>query len=559
MQTIIGRSAFLTLLQDEGVRYLFGNAGTTELPIMAALSDHPDLTYVLGLQEGVVVAMADGYSRASGELSACNVHVAPGLGNAMGSLYNAKWYGSPVLITAGQQEQGHGLTEPLLYDPLVPIASPLVKWAVEVNRLQDLPRIVRRAAKIAMTPPTGPVFLSLPGDILNDKMALDLGQSTRVDSVNRPSDSTLEMLAKRILAAAHPVILAGHELSSRGALQEASQIAELLGVPVYQQTVPYTAQYFSEQTTFMGALNRSQQQVRSILEPFDLLICLGADVLRMSVWNPLEPLPEGMPVIQIGERDWELGKNYPAEIAIKADIKETLQALLPVLHAQCSSEKKVAYEYRLNELKTKNWIAMRKNLREKTRKIAHRIPIDPQVLMMHIAETLPKNSVVVDEGLTSSKSLLGFFPFRDARCYYGLASGGIGFAIAGAIGIHLAQPERPLLALIGDGSSLYNIQALWTAAHLKLPITYVIANNKSYRILKDRLQAFQVNHNFIGMDFHDPEIDFVGLAQSFGLNACRVTEPDEIAPALRQGLGSNGGPHLIDVVIDDGYLESMSG
>ena len=179
--------------------------------------------------------------------------------------------------------------------------------------------------------------------------------------------------------------------------------------------------------------------------------------------------------------------------------------------------------------------------------------------MMHIAETLPKNSVVVDEGLTSSKSLLGFFPFRDARCYYGLASGGIGFAIAGAIGIHLAQPERPLLALIGDGSSLYNIQALWTAAHLKLPITYAIANNKSYRILKDRLQAFQVNHNFNGMDFHDPDIDFVGLAQSFGLNACRVTEPDDIAPALRQGLGSNGGPHLIDVVIDDGYLESISG
>ena len=182
-----------------------------------------------------------------------------------------------------------------------------------------------------MTPPTGPVFLSLPGDILIDKMALDMGQSTRVDSVNRPSDSNLEMLAKRILAAAHPVILAGHELSSRGALQEASQITELLGVPVYLQTVPYTAKYFSEQTTFMGALNRSKQQVRSILEPFDLLICLGADVLRMSVWNPLEPLPEGMPVIQIGERDWELGKNSPAEIAIKADIKETLQALLPVL------------------------------------------------------------------------------------------------------------------------------------------------------------------------------------------------------------------------------------
>ena len=175
--------------------------------------------------------------------------------------------------------------------------------------------------------------------------------------------------------------------------------------------------------------------------------------------------------------------------------------------------------------------------------------------MMHIAETLPKKSVVVDEGLTASKSLLGFFPFRDARCYYGLASGGIGCAVAGAIGIHLAQPARPLLALLGDGSSLYNIQALWTAAHLKLPITYVIANNKSYRILKDRLLAFQGKNNFIGMDFHDPEVDFVGLAQSFGLKTWRVTESDDLASALRQGFGDNSGPHLIDVMIDDGFPE----
>jgi|TARA_B100000809_G_scaffold216406_1_gene222079 benzoylformate decarboxylase len=205
-----------------------------------------------------------------------------------------------------------------------------------------------------------------------------------------------------------------------------------------------------------------------------------------------------------------------------------------------------------------HWTVMREKLREATRKMARRTPIDPQVLMMHIAEALPKDSVIVDEGITASKSLLGFFPFRDARCYYGLASGGIGFAVAGTIGIHLAQPKRPLLALIGDGCSLYNIQALWTAAHMKLPITYVIANNKSYRILKDRLQAFQGNNNFIGMDFHDPEIDFVGLAQSFGLKAWRVTEPDDIAPALRQGLGDGSGPHLIDVVIDNGFSESRS-
>ena len=158
---ITGRSAFLALLKAQGITHLFGNPGTTELPIMHALKEHTDLTYVMGMQESVVVAMADGYSRATGELVACNVHVAPGLGNAMGSLYNCKFTGTPLIITAGQQEIGHGLTEPLLYDSLVPMAEPLVKWATEITRLEDMPRIIHRAAKIAMTPPTGPVFLSL--------------------------------------------------------------------------------------------------------------------------------------------------------------------------------------------------------------------------------------------------------------------------------------------------------------------------------------------------------------------------------------------------------------
>ena len=182
MNRITGRSAFLALLKDEGITHLFGNPGTTELPIMHALKEHPDLTYVMAMQESLVVAIADGYSRASGKLVACNVHVAPGLGNAMGSLFNASFTGTPMILTAGQQEQGHGLMEPVLYGPLVQMAEPLVKWAVEVTRLEDLPRIVRRAAKIAMTPPTGPVFISLPGDILNAEAGIELGSSTRVDT-----------------------------------------------------------------------------------------------------------------------------------------------------------------------------------------------------------------------------------------------------------------------------------------------------------------------------------------------------------------------------------------
>src|ERR1044071_6658284 len=172
--TITGRDAFLRVLSDEGVVKMFGNPGTTELPIMHALSSAPEMGYVLGLQEAVVIAMADGYARASGKLVSCNVHVAPGLGNAIGSIYTSLMSGTPMIVTAGQQEQGHGLTEPLL-------ATPVVKWAVEVNRIEDLPRFLRRAAKVATTAPTGPVFISLPGDILNNEAPIDLGSATRVD------------------------------------------------------------------------------------------------------------------------------------------------------------------------------------------------------------------------------------------------------------------------------------------------------------------------------------------------------------------------------------------
>src|ERR1700719_2091004 len=258
MNRITGRSAFLALLKDEGITHLFGNPGTTELPIMHALKEHPDLTYVMAMQESLVVAIADGFSRASGRLVACNVHVAPGLGNAMGSLFKASFTGTPMILTAGQQEQGHGLLEPVLYGPLVKMAEPLVKWAVEVTRLEDLPRIVRRAAKIATTPPTGPVFISLPGDILNAEADIDLGRSTRIDTRVAPSADALRALVSRILRADRPVIIVGDEIVKSDALQEAAAFAAAIGAPAYQCSTPYGAHFLSESPSFMGALSRLQ-------------------------------------------------------------------------------------------------------------------------------------------------------------------------------------------------------------------------------------------------------------------------------------------------------------
>ncbi len=548
---ISGHNAFLSLLADEGIETLFGNPGTTELAIMDAMSQQRQISYVLGLQESVVVSMADGYARAGNRLSACNVHVAPGLGNAMGALYSAKFYGSPLIVTAGQQEQGHGLMEPMLYEPLVPIAQPLVKWAVEVARLQDLPRIVRRAAKIAMTPPTGPVFISLPGDILDAQAPLDLGASTRVETDTRPSDAVLEKLADRLLAAHNPVLIAGHELATRDALREAAELAEVLGAPVYQQTVAYAAHFHTEHPAFMGSLTRTQSVARAALMPYDLAVNLGADMLRMSVYSPIDALPEGMPIVHISERDAELGKNYPTEIAIHASVKATLRALLPLLRRKMNADQVSAAKNRLAEAAKSNWTAKRTKLVADMAARADTQPIDPRFLMMQIADALPRDAVVVEEGLTSTASLQSFLRLRDSQSFHGLASGGIGFAMAGAIGVSLALPQSPVIAVIGDGSAMYTIQALWSAAHYKLPITYIICNNQSYRILKERLVSMRKTEKFIGMDLRDPVIDFVGLAQSMGVPAMRVERPADVMAALRQP--APGGPRLIDVRVADGF------
>ena len=552
LNTITGRSAFLSLLKDEGITHLFGNPGTTELPIMDALTEHPDLNYMMSMQESLVVYMAEGYSRSSGKLSACNVHVAPGLGNAMGAIYAAKFANTPIIITAGQQEQGHGLTEPLLYDPLVPIAQPLVKWAVEVTRFEDLPRIVRRAAKVAMTPPTGPVFISLPGDILNEEGALELGARTRVDTRVRPIDSTLEKTAERILSASNPVIVAGHELATDDALQEAAEFASIIGCPVYQQTVQYGAHFLSEHPGFMGALSRDQQQVRDVLAPYDLLIVLGADVLRMSVWSSVEPLPEGMKIVQIGQRDWEMGKNFPTELAIRADVKETLKALNPKLMERGGADQKARADESLNKLSSNNWSAKRKVMVKELTAAPQTGAIDPAWMVMKIVDTMPEETIIVDEGIISSRALMSLLPYRTSSSLFGMASGGIGWGVPAACGVQAAHPEKPVIAIIGDGSSMYSIQALWTAANQKLPVNYVICDNGGYRIIKERLFSFHGNENFIGMDFKEPAVDFVGLANSVGVPSVRVTDHDELVPALEKALLNINGPNLISVTVDSG-------
>jgi benzoylformate decarboxylase len=418
-----------------------------------------------------------------------------------------------------------------------------------VTRLEDLPRIVRRAAKIATTPPTGPVFISLPGDILNAEAGIELGRSTRVDTRVKPSDEALQALVRRILAAERPVIIAGDEIVKSDALREAAMLAETLGCPAYQQSTPYGAQFLSESPCFMGALTRLQNQVREVLAPYDLMIVLGADPLRMSVHSETDPLPENLPILQIGLVDGDLAKNYGAEIALKADVKETLRALIPALKTAGGAALEARAKQGVAALASKNWSARRAILVEQISENKDRSPIDPDWLALTVIDAMPDNGILVDEGLTSSRHINALRPHRDRYGYHALASGGIGWGLPASVGVSLANPDRPVVCFSGDGSAMYSIQALWTAAHHKLPLTVVIVNNGGYRIIKQRLLAFHGDDHYVGMDFVDPKVDFTGMATALGLEAFRVTEAKDLKSTLASAF-NRPGAKLIEVMVD---------
>jgi benzoylformate decarboxylase len=304
----------------------------------------------------------------------------------------------------------------------------------------------------------------------------------------------------------------------------------------------------------MGELTRNQPQVRETLELYDLLFMAGGDGLRMSLPSPVELMPPSLSIIQCGTRDWELGKNYPAEIALDADVKETLKALLPILEKKRSPEHAARAGERAEEVRRKNWSARRESLLDQTRKKASGKPIEPDFLMMQIAREIPEETIVVEEGISSTRNLLSLLAVKDRHRFFGLASGGIGCGIAAAVGIKLALPDRPMVAVIGDGSAMYSIQALWSAANQKRQILFILLNNGGYTILKERLKAYggsaARSGRRIGMDFSSPGIRFSQLADSLGVPAVNVTDPEAVGPAIREALGEHG-PILLDVRVRD--------
>ena len=550
-----GKRAFLDLLKQEGVTVMFGNPGTTELPLMDAFAVEHDIRYILGLQEAALMAMADGYAQASGGLAVLNLHVAPGLGNAMGMLYDAMKANAPVLVTAGQQDLEYIATEPVLTADLPTLARPFVKWAAEVHRLEDLPRYVHRAVKTALAPPTGPVFLSLPGDILKNDADVDLLEPTRVAPRVRGDADAVAKAAALLAKAERPVIIAGDAVAQSRAHKElvgagrGDRGAGLYRIRAEHRLVSGVASALSRfDDALAGRRARGAGQARPGVFRRRRSVHLVIAVDRRSV-------AAGLPLIHLDTDPWQIGKNYPAKVAILGDPKATLPEITSGIAARMTAGEKSAAAARLKS--TTDAIKKdREALRAKARAMSGQTPVQPLALLEAIGAMLPKDAVVIEEILSSAPGVRSLINSDDEQSFYGLRGGGIGWGLPAAIGAKLALPDRPVVALVGDGSALYTVQGLWTAARYRLPIVWVIFNNTSYRILKQRLVMLrglaEQADKFVGMELNDPAIDFVGLARSLGIAGQRAATVKDATDLIGKAL-NDGTAMLIDVDMERGY------
>jgi benzoylformate decarboxylase len=551
-----GIDAFLELLAGAGVRHLFGNPGTTELPLNDALARDSRFEYLLGLHEVPVVAMADGYAQASRRLGVVNLHISCGLGNAMGMIYNAHVAGTPLLITAGQQDRRLRMEDPVLAGDLVGVAKPWTKWAYEVTRVQDLPVVVRRAVQTALTPPTGPVFLSLPVDLQMEACeGLDLTPPRVPDHRVRPPVDALRDAAVLLARAERPVILAGSRVAEARAFAELKAVAETLAAPVFSEAgtghgrLPFPPGH----SLYRGALPLWSPDVRQRLQSFDAALVVGTSLLKSYIYHePQRPLPEHLRLVQIDEDPWQLGKTYPVDVGVVGDTRVALAELLEVLEAALPSDYAESADRRGAEWKHHR-DAEKAALAGRIREESASPPMTPLALMGAVAQVFPADAVVVEEATTTTNGVLERLgTIQDPAAYFAHRGWALGWGLGCALGVKLACPERPVLAILGDGAALFGIQGLWSAAHHKLPVTFVIANNRQYQILKHcgrvmPLPEMQAGR-YVGMDLTEPAVDFVGLARALGVEAARAETPDEVSDRVRESLRGDR-PQLIEVPI----------
>ena len=553
-KTYKGKQVFMETLIAQGVDTIFGNPGTTESPLLDALLDYSQLRYIVCLQEAVAVNMADAHAMATGKVGVVNLHVAPGLGNGLGSLYGA-WEGrTPLLVTAGQQDTRLRLRDPLLGHDLVAMAAPLTKWSVQAESADELPLLLNRAFKVAREEPSGPVFVSLPINVMEQETPLGPLPPAHVYPRTPGDPAGVAELAGLLLAAQRPAIVCGDGVARSGAQTELVALAEALGAGVWMEVLPSRLNFPTAHPNFRDRLPGDHAAIRQALSQADTVLLVGGEFFE-EVWHSEgSPFPEGAAVLQIDAAPAALARNFPVTAGMVADPKLALAALraevvrrAPAAFIQAAQARQKMWA----EQKAKEWARQQARAEQAWDKR----PMTAARLIMEIKKALPPQAVIVHEAITAAVDLFRTVLLEQPAQFYGPRGGGIGQGLPSAIGVKLAHPAQPVVAISGDGSSLYTVQALWTAAHHNIPVVFVILNNHTYRILKINMNRYRRDFGVQGerphphMDLTPPDVGYVALAQGFGLSAQAITEPEDVAPALRAALAS-GKPTLLDITID---------
>jgi benzoylformate decarboxylase len=516
------------LLRSLGLTTVFGNPGSTEEPFLKNFP--PDFEYILGLQEATAVAMADGYAQATGKPVLVNLHTSAGTGNGMGNIMTAFQNKTPLIITAGQQTREMIVCDPLLTnrdETMLP--RPYVKWAYEPKRAEDVPRAIMRAYALALQPPAGPVFVSIPLDDW-DKTALGRADVRTVSSRVGPDPDRLKEFAKKISAAKSPALVYGAEVEKAGGWDAGIALAEKLRVPVFRAPAAERACFPETHPHFQGELVSAMGPLSNQLAGHDLIVVIGAPVFRYYPYVPGPVISADSTLLQITADPSDAGSALVGD-SLLSDAKLALEALLDLVE----------------EGKTRTAPAPRqipKNLPAKSSS-----PLTAIEVYAALSEVRPEGAIVVQESPSNYADFLHWWPSIEPAAYYTYASGGLGHNAPSSVGIALAQKKlrtnRPVITLIGDGSLQYSIQSLSAAAQHKLKVIFVVPCNGEYAILKE-FAELEDTPNVPALDL--PFLDINFLAKGYGCHTASASTRKEIQEAFKQALATDG-PTVITIPV----------
>ena len=549
-----GRFAIIEQLLADDIHYMFGNPGTVEEGFLDALKDYPDFQYIFALQETIAVGMADGYARATKRPTIVQLHSGVGLGNGIGMIYQAMRGHAPLVVLAGEAGVQYDSMDAQMAADLVSMAKPVTKWSTRVVDASSLLRVLRRAIKIAATPPMGPVFVSLPMDILdvpnNEPIVPTSIPSTRVVPAD---DQDLAVAAEWLSQAAKPMIIVGDGVAYSDGQAELTRVAEVLGAQVYgaDSSEPNMS---AAHPLFGGLLGHMFGASSSrITQQPDVVLIVGTYVFPEVFPALSDVFAPNAKIIHIDLNTYEIAKNFPVDLGLLGDPKATLAKLAGTLESIMSPEQTAIANERIVQLTEAYKQSLNKQF-EADDAVRDAVPLHMSRFAKELAAEFPKDGIVFDEALTNSPELCRYLVPTTVGNYFQTRGGSLGVGIPGAIGAKLANPDKAVIGFTGDGGSMYTIQSLWTAAHHNVDVKFVVCNNQSYRILKlNILQYWKEQgipeHDFPeSFDIHKPYIRFADLAESLGVAAVRVEQPEQIGPAIQKAL-QHEGPFLIDLVL----------